>query len=123
MRFSKEIFEKYIAGALESLPVRFKHKLVNLAVTIDEEGRPNKGNSITLANIMRSTFYPSKITYFKLNIESISPNEAALRQNLHNITHHEIGHYFWMSEEQIRKKERRKGIRQGSLGNHQESGS
>jgi predicted Zn-dependent protease with MMP-like domain len=110
MRFSKQTFEKYISEALESLPERFKRQLVNLAVTIDEEGRPSKGNSITLANIMRSTFYPSKITYFKLNIESVSPNEAALRQNLRHVTHHEIGHYFWMSEEQIRKKERKRGV-------------
>jgi predicted Zn-dependent protease with MMP-like domain len=111
MKFSNAVFEKYITEALESLPERFKGQLVNLAVTIDEEGRPSQGNSITLANILRSTFYPSKITYFKRNIECISPSESALRKNLHDVTHHEIGHYFWMSEEQIRRKERKRGVR------------
>jgi len=81
-----------------------------LAVTIDEESRPSQRNSIILANILRSSFYPSKITYFKRNIESISPNESALRKNLHDVTKHEIGHYFWMSEEQIRQKERKRRV-------------
>jgi predicted Zn-dependent protease with MMP-like domain len=111
MQFSRDIFEKYIAEALEALPNRFKSKLTNLAVTIDEDDAPHKGSSMTLANIMRSTFYPSKITYFKKNIESICSDEASLQKNLINITAHEIGHYFWMSEEQIRNKEHKKGIR------------
>jgi predicted Zn-dependent protease with MMP-like domain len=108
MQFSRDLFEKYINEALESLPERFKGKIENLAVTIDEEATPHQAGAITLANIMRSTFYPSKITYFKRNIELISFDQGSLKKNLKDVTHHEIGHYFWMSEEQIRKKEQRK---------------
>lgn len=109
MVFPTELFEKYIQEALESLPDRFKSKITNLAVTIDEEQRPNKGSSLTLANIMRSTFYPSKITYFKRNIELICSDENILQKTIKDVTHHEIGHYFWMSEEQIRQKKNRLG--------------
>ena len=64
MLFSREIFENYIKEALEQMPQRFQEKISNLAVTIDEENMPRQKNKMILANIMRSTFYPSKITFF-----------------------------------------------------------
>lgn len=105
MEFSQSIFEKYINQALDSLPKRFSTKIENTALVFDDETQPKNNNQIILANILRSNFYPNKITFFKKNIEMVSPNEKILAKNLHHIVYHEIGHYFGMSEEQLRKKE------------------
>ena len=110
MQFSQSILEKYISQAIESLPKRFSSKLKNLALIIDEETQPKKGNSMILGNILLSNFYPNKITFFKKNIEAISPNEKILAKTLYHIVHHEIGHYFGMTEQQLRSKEQQINI-------------
>ena len=95
---------------MASLPKRFAAKLKNLVLVIDDQSLPKKDNNIILGNILRSSFYPNKITFFKKNIETISPNEKILAKNLYHIVHHEIGHYFGMTEHQLRRKEQQINI-------------
>ncbi|MFH1598273.1 MAG: metallopeptidase family protein [Patescibacteria group bacterium] len=110
MEFTTSTFDKYISQAMASLPQRFNAKLKNLALVIDDQSQPRQGSNMILGNILRSNFYPNKITFFKKNIESISPNEKVLAMNLYHIFHHEIGHYFGMSEGQLRRKEQQINI-------------
>ncbi|MBU1149222.1 metallopeptidase family protein [Patescibacteria group bacterium] len=105
MQFIESVFEKYINQALDNLPKRFAEKIENLVMVFDDQLQPRKGQGIILANIIRSNFYPSKITFFKKNLEAVSPNERTLATTLHHVVFHELGHYFGMSEEQVRRKE------------------
>jgi predicted Zn-dependent protease with MMP-like domain len=46
---------------------------------------------------------PDVITMFKKNIESVCSNDTEVRALIRDVLIHEIGHYYGMSEAQIRK--------------------
>jgi predicted Zn-dependent protease with MMP-like domain len=46
---------------------------------------------------------PDKISIYRKNIEASSRNEDEIAQKIYEVLIHEIGHYFGMTEEQIRK--------------------
>jgi predicted Zn-dependent protease with MMP-like domain len=46
---------------------------------------------------------PDKITLYQRNIESLSEDEMDMERRIYEVLFHEIGHYFGMSETEIRK--------------------
>jgi len=110
MQFPQSVFEKYINQALLALPKRFAGKIENLVLVFDDQLQPRQGNNLILGNILRSNFYPNKITFFKKNIETVCPNEKILADTLHHVVYHELGHYFGLGEEQLRRKEQKINI-------------
>ncbi len=46
---------------------------------------------------------PDTITLFQRNIESVSRSEAEVRKRIREVLIHEIGHYFGMTDAEIRK--------------------
>jgi predicted Zn-dependent protease with MMP-like domain len=46
---------------------------------------------------------PDRITLFKQNIEIIARDEQELRAKIREVLIHEIGHYYGMSETEIRR--------------------
>lgn len=118
---TREEFEKVVEEAYAELPGRFRTTIDNLYIVVED--RPpehvalNKG--IRARGILlglyegvplphRGTGYgtfpvlPDKITLFRENLEQISRNEAELVRNIVSTLIHEIGHYFGMTEKQIR---------------------
>jgi predicted Zn-dependent protease with MMP-like domain len=45
---------------------------------------------------------PDRITLFKANLEAFSRTREELRENIRDTLIHEIGHYYGMTERQIR---------------------
>lgn len=115
----KDKFEKVVLNTLESLPDKFKGKIKNLGIVIEEgdistalkdkkrisakytlglyEGVPN-----TL-KAGRTNILPDKITIYKKSLEEISHNDEALEKNIRRVILHELGHYFGLDEKKLRK--------------------
>lgn len=101
-------FEELIRHAIKSLPQKFRDKLENVDVVIDEETRNSLlglYQGIPLKD--RTTGYnlvmPDKITLFKRNIEGLC--EATGRDIQKEVKHvivHEIAHHFGMSDQHLR---------------------
>jgi len=121
-----KLFEKYIAEAILAVPQPLRDKIKNLAFVVEEEIRPTRARErkIKVHNLLlglyegvplprRSGYYsgvlPDKITIFKKPIEKLAgPDEENIRRLIHEVVHHEIAHYFGMSETKVREWERKR---------------
>lgn len=122
-------FEQYIKEAILEVPKQIRQKIENVAFVVEDGARPatwrERGINFhgTLLGLYqgvplprRSSGYsavlPDKITIFKNSIEQLaSQNENNIRQIIYEVVHHEIAHYFGMSEVKVRdweKKRKRK---------------
>lgn len=114
-----EEFEQIIDKTLESVPEKFRKKIDNLSIVIDEHnivasqaGKNNASNTITLALyhgvplIKRAgsrPVFPDKITVYKKAIESVSRTPEDIRKTTRRVLLHELGHYFGLDEKRLRE--------------------
>ncbi len=115
-----EDFERVVAEVFEGLPELFRNSIKNVHIVIEDavperlgkrrgtrgsillglyEGvpLPRRGFDCGMAPVL-----PDRITLFKDNLEAFSASEVQLRENIRETLLHEIGHYYGMSERQIR---------------------
>lgn len=109
-------FNQLVDEALERLPRVFKEKLHNLAIIVedypDEELQEQfEGTLLGLFQGVpktRETVFwassPAQIRLFQKNIELICGTDEEIRQQIEKTLKHEIGHYFGLSERDLRKK-------------------
>lgn len=114
----KEDFERLVDEALESLPENFKEKLENIVVVV-EENNPKSYSGIKVKSgtlilglyqgipLKKRGFYygnvlPDKITIYQKPIESICKTEEEIKTRVREVVIHEIGHYFGLSEEELK---------------------
>jgi predicted Zn-dependent protease with MMP-like domain len=114
-------FESYIKRAILELPEEFREKLDNIAISVESYPTREDLRSVGLKDkrmllgLFRgvpfgqvSSFYsgpimPSEIVLFKRNIEAIADTEDELVNQIRLTLLHEIGHYFGMTEEELRE--------------------
>ncbi len=115
----KKKFEEIILDTLENIPHRFKEKMRNLAIVIEDKdvtstlenykkvpGKYTLGlyQGLPATKRMGKTFiFPDKITIYKKAIEKVSKDDIELEKNLRRVVLHELGHYFGLDEKQLRK--------------------
>lgn len=117
-------FEQYIKEAILEVPDRLRKKIENVAFVVEDEARPARlrERGINIRGILlglyqgvplprRSGNYsavlPDKITIFKSSIEALAgQDENNIRKLIHEVVHHEIAHYFGMSEPHVREWEK-----------------
>jgi predicted Zn-dependent protease with MMP-like domain len=117
-------FRHLVADALDSLPVEFLARMENIAVIVEDEPREQRQKSRTPAprsarprklllgvfvgtpTTNRSIFAlpdgPARIVLYQKNIETVCDSDAEIRRQVRLTVIHEVGHYFGMSEEQLR---------------------
>jgi predicted Zn-dependent protease with MMP-like domain len=118
---TKEHFEEIAQAAFESLPEVFHRNFDNVHIVIedypsDDESMEGRGDPKMLLGLYqgiplthRGTWYgmsptaPDKISLFQNNIEASCKNEEEIKRRIVEVLFHEIGHYFGMNEQQIRK--------------------
>jgi predicted Zn-dependent protease with MMP-like domain len=117
-----ETFDLVVQEVLATLPEKFARKIENLHIVVEDrppdstlrrvgvrsgglllglyEGIPltKRGADYGMAPVL-----PDRITLFKQHIEAISRDEASLRENIRETLIHELGHYYGMSEKEIRE--------------------
>lgn len=106
----RDKFAQLVREALDALPSVFSAKMSNIEVVIEEEpiaqasllglyqGVPFKHRGVWYGNVL-----PDKITLFKKNIERVSRTEEEVREWVHKVLIHEIGHYFGFSEADLHR--------------------
>jgi predicted Zn-dependent protease with MMP-like domain len=120
MNRSVHQFEEYVKRALEMLPDEFRGRMDNVAISVEAYPAREDLRSVGVTNkrhllgIFRgipfntvSQFYsgpvmPSEIVLFQRNIEAIADTEEDLIEEIRITLLHEIGHYFGMSDEDLK---------------------
>ncbi len=116
---TREDFTKVIAETLDSLPKEFRRRIRNVAVLVQElppdqplspPGAPRRivlgvfhGVPMTKKSVFQGPIgSPDYVVLYKKNIEAICSTEAEVREQIRLTLMHELGHYFGMTEEQLR---------------------
>lgn len=117
---NREKFEKLVEEALEDLPKEFKRHLENIAVMVESAASPETvrrtggGPYSTLLGLYhgvpfkdRGPYYgnipPDVIVIYQDPIEKICRNEEEVKEKIKEVVLHEIGHFFGLSEEELRE--------------------
>jgi predicted Zn-dependent protease with MMP-like domain len=113
---NKEEFEEIILKTLENIPEKFKKKLDNLSIVIEEnEMIYTGGQNIADKRLTLGLYHgvpitirpgkrimmPDKITIYKKTLESISSSREELEKNTRRVVLHELGHYFGLGEDRL----------------------
>ena len=115
----KREFERLVLKAIEELPEKFRKKLENIEIVIEDKpqavtlieckispvatllglyhGVPLKKRGPWYGNIL-----PDKITIYQKNIESLCRSQEEIEERVCEVVRHEIGHYFGLKEEELR---------------------
>ena len=114
----REDFIDVAEQTLASLPEEFRSRIHNVAILVEDfppnqsPARPGKQRRLLLGIFhgvpaTRKSFFdlsagPAHIVLYQKNIEAICSNEAEVRQQIRQTLMHELGHYFGMTEEQLK---------------------
>lgn len=118
----REEFSKAVGEALDSLPAEFRRKIRNVAVLVEdlppnpipsEPGQPRRillglfhGIPMTQKSVFQGPIgSPDYVVLYQKNIEAVCSSEAEVREQIRRTVVHEMGHYFGMTEEQVRNME------------------
>ena len=109
-------------AALERLPREFRDFLENVDIVVDDvpstEQRRKAGRRLSLLGLyegvpltVRGVHYqmvvPDKITLFQKNIEDACPMPENIPAQIEEVVRHEIAHHFGMTDEELKRIERR----------------
>jgi len=115
----KEKFEAIVLNTLKNIPDKFKDKIKNLSIVIEEKDiRPvlkdkeDVRTKYTLGLYQglpatkragRRNILPDKITIYKKSLEEVSRSDKELEKNIKKVILHELGHYFGLDEKKLRR--------------------
>lgn len=115
---TQERFNQLVAEALDSLPAEFRRRIANVAVLVEDRpaqeppSAPGEAKRLLLGVFhgvpltQRSSFQaflaPSEIVLYQKNIEAVCHNDDEVREQVRRTVVHEFGHYFGMTEEQLK---------------------
>jgi predicted Zn-dependent protease with MMP-like domain len=105
-------FEKLVEEALEQLPGAFRAKLANIAIIVEDLPPKEPGREGLLLGLFhgvprteRSFFQstpPDRIFLYQKNIEAICSTDEQVRKEVRSTLLHELGHYFGLTEDELR---------------------
>ena len=116
---TREEFENIAEEAFHGLPPRFINAIDNVEIVVedvptgDDLKLQRKGGTLLglykgIPLSKRGTWYgmsptlPDRIILYQKNIEALCRGEREIRRQIYITLYHEIGHYFGMSEAEIR---------------------
>ncbi len=114
----REEFVKVVADTLDTLPHEFRSRIHNVAILVEdipprqtpaEPGRPKRlllgifhGVPTTRKSFFDIKVGPDHIVLYQKNIEAVCSSDDEIRHQIRQTLIHELGHYFGMTEEQLR---------------------
>ena len=118
----REKFEEIVDRAFKALPKKFRDAIENVEIVVEDQ--PSADSNLNRYGVRRNEMLlglyqgvplpkrgvwygsnpvlPDRISLFQRNIEAVCRTEAELEEKIYEVLFHEIGHYFGMSEEEIR---------------------
>ncbi len=117
-RMNREAFIKVVEDSLDSLPKEFRSRIQNVAILVEDfppgQAPPQDaqqrrlllgifhGVPATKKSVFDVPMGPAHIVLYQKNIEAVCSNQGEIRHQIRQTLLHELGHYFGMSEEQLR---------------------
>ena len=107
-------FDRVVERALRRIPRRFRRLLDNVVLVVEKEPpRRNllglyQGRPRTVRGVGDGFFLPDQITIYQGPHERLAGTPEELEQLIADTVWHEVGHYFGMSELQVRRAEWRR---------------
>jgi predicted Zn-dependent protease with MMP-like domain len=114
----RELFVKVVEETLDSLPQEFRSRIRNVAVLVQDvppnQSSPQSGHQgrlllgifhgvpATKRSVFNLPTGPDHIVLYQKNIEAVCFSEAEVRHQIRQTLIHELGHYFGMTEEQLK---------------------
>jgi predicted Zn-dependent protease with MMP-like domain len=114
----REEFVNVAEEALDSLPEEFRSRIENVAILVEDfppnQSRAQRGQRkrlllgifhgvpATQKSIFDLSVGPAHIVLYQKNIEAVCSSEAEVRHQIRQTLIHELGHYFGMTEEQLK---------------------
>jgi len=113
----REEFVRLAEEVLDSLPEEFRSRIENIAILVEDfppnQSRPPgqqrrlllgifHGVPATKKSVFDLSVGPAHIVLYQKNIEAVCSSEAEVRHQIRQTLIHELGHYFGMTEEQLR---------------------
>ena len=111
---TRERFRELVAEALDALPAKFRARIRNVAVVVEdvprdevEAGREDllmgvfEGTPTTEKSVWDSAAGPDRVVLYQKNIEAVCDSDAEIVEEVRLTVLHELGHYFGMNEEQL----------------------
>ena len=105
-------FEALVAQALNGLPRTFREKLTNVAIIVEDLPKEAESEGLLLGlfhgipRTEKSVFFstpPGRIVLYQRNIEAVCASEAEVRRQIRATLLHEVGHYFGLTEDELRR--------------------
>lgn len=121
MEWPREEFEAIVRLAFENLPDFFRGRIDNVQFVVEDYPSEEIRNDLKVGkhNLLglytgvplphRNTWYgttatvPDVIYLFKRNIEAGCSTKSDLTEKVTEVLLHELGHYFGMNEQQVRR--------------------
>jgi predicted Zn-dependent protease with MMP-like domain len=110
---NRERFTQLVREALDSLPARFRERIQNVAVVVEDyppDGSDHgedllmgvfEGTALTEKSAWDLQPGPDRVVLYQKNIEAVCDCDADIREEVRLTVLHEFGHYFGMNEEQL----------------------
>jgi predicted Zn-dependent protease with MMP-like domain len=118
-------FDRLVERACERIPLRFRRKLSNIAVIVEQEPSARelrtagvspsstllglyRGRPLTARSVSDGFVMPDQIIIFQGPHERLARSPAHLEKMVAETVWHEVAHYFGMDEARVRRAERRR---------------
>ena len=114
----REDFINVAEETLDSLPEEFRSRIQNVAILVEDfppnQSSPRPGQQrrlllgifhgvpATKKSVFDFSAGPAHIVLYQKNIEAVCSSEAEVRRQIRQTLIHEIGHYFGLTEEQLK---------------------
>jgi predicted Zn-dependent protease with MMP-like domain len=115
---TRDRFRRLVAEALDTIPVRFREHLSNIAIVVEDAPSPAllaemeieppdtlfglyQGTPLTERRWDHGNVLPDRITIYQEPIEDVSETEDDVVTEVGETLIHEVGHYFGLSEDEI----------------------
>ena len=121
-------FDQIVEQAFRRIPARFRRRMQNVAVVVEEEPSPlqlqrgsapyastllglYEGRPLAYRSVSEGFQLPDRITIFQGPHERMARNREDLERLVEQTLWHEIAHHFGMNEREVRAAERLRKLR------------
>ncbi|MDP3727703.1 MAG: metallopeptidase family protein [bacterium] len=119
---TRDKFEELVGDGLDAIPEKFRRKLSNVAIIVEDEPTPEQRRKLKLRRdhdlfglyegvpqTARGDHYywvlPDKITIFRKAMLTYARDAGEVRRMVRDTVWHEIAHHFGMDEREVRRRE------------------
>jgi predicted Zn-dependent protease with MMP-like domain len=118
----REEFIALVKEAVKGLPRLFREHMENVSIVVEDYPAPEaaakahanrrsllglyQGVPLRRRSVWMNQSMPDKISVYQRNIEAVARTPDDVRGLVREVVMHEIGHYFGLNEEELRRAQR-----------------